>query len=84
MPDNPNAPGAEISLKALKWWKNEWQGDSFMAIGMQDPILGPTVMNAMKKCINGCPPPLEIDEAGHFVQEWGGIVAEKALENFGI
>ncbi len=53
-----------------------------MAIGMQDPVLGPPVMKALAKIIANCPPPFEIAQAGHFVQEWGGDVAKKALEAF--
>jgi pimeloyl-ACP methyl ester carboxylesterase len=54
-----------------------------MAIGMQDPVLGPPVMHALAKAIRGCPPPLELAEAGHFVQEDGRVVAERALAAFG-
>ena len=32
--------------------------------------------------LKGCPEPLEIADAGHFVQEWGNIVAQRALEVF--
>jgi len=49
---------------------------------MQDPILGPSVMRKLRKIIPRCPEPLKIKEAGHFVQEWGEIVAKKALEAF--
>jgi hypothetical protein len=41
-------------------------------------------MEALRATIRGCPPPLEIPEAGHFVQEWGEPVARKALAAFGI
>jgi hypothetical protein len=30
--------------------------------------------------IRSCPPPFELAEGGHFLQEWGGEVARKALE----
>jgi haloalkane dehalogenase len=82
VPESAEAPGAEISRKAHDWLKNEWSGDTFMAIGMQDPVLGPPVMRALRKLIRGCPEPCEISEAGHFVQEWGDEVAVKALESF--
>ena len=82
VPTTHDAPGAEISRKARDWFQNEWSGDSFMAIGMQDPILGPSVMRKLRKIIPRCPEPLKIKEAGHFVQEWGDIVAQKALEAF--
>ena len=82
VPTTFDAPGAETSRKARDWFQNEWSGDSFMAIGMQDPILGPSVMRKLRKMIPRCPEPLKIKEAGHFVQEWGDIVAKKALEYF--
>jgi pimeloyl-ACP methyl ester carboxylesterase len=50
-----------------------------MAIGMQDPVLGPPAMHYLHGIIRNCPPPMEIPEAGHFVQEWGQDIAEKAL-----
>ena len=51
-------------------------------IGMRDPVLGPPVMKALDKILANCPQPFEIAEAGHFVQEWAGDVAKKALEAF--
>jgi haloalkane dehalogenase/tRNA(adenine34) deaminase len=53
-----------------------------MAIGMQDPVLGPPVMQALARTIRNCAPPFELPEAGHFVQEHGQVVAEKALRYF--
>ncbi|MEE4379988.1 MAG: alpha/beta fold hydrolase, partial [Candidatus Competibacteraceae bacterium] len=82
VPDHPDAEGAEISRRARDWWRNEWNGPSFMAVGVQDRILGPDVMRQVRKLIKGCPPPFEVQEAGHFVQEWGESVATKALEAF--
>ncbi len=74
--------GIEISRKAADFWSKQWNGDVFMAVGMKDEMLGPSVMAHMQKLINGCPEPLEIKEAGHFVQEHGELVAKKALEAF--
>jgi pimeloyl-ACP methyl ester carboxylesterase len=82
VPDNPDADGAELSRSARDWLKTKWSGETFMAIGMRDPVLGPPVMEALGKSIANCPQPFEIAEAGHFVQEWGGDVAKKALEAF--
>ena len=84
VPDHPDAPGAALSRRAREWLRKEWNGKTFMALGMQDPVLGPPVMKGLRKLIQGCPEPLEIDDAGHFVQEWGDVVASKALEHFGI
>lgn len=82
VPDYPDADGAAVARRARDWWRHEWSGPSFMAVGVQDPILGPDVMRQVRKLIRGCPPPLEVQEAGHFVQEWGEGVAAKALETF--
>ena len=82
VPDSPAAPGAEISRAARDWWSKHWQGTSFMAIGMQDPVLGAPVMNELRKYIRGCPAPFEISEAGHFTPEWGGRIAANALAHF--
>jgi pimeloyl-ACP methyl ester carboxylesterase len=53
-----------------------------MAVGMKDPVLGPTVMAALRQHIRGCPPPLEISDGGHFVQEWGNEIAEATVAAF--
>ena len=79
VPDHPDAPGAALSRKARSWWQTDWQGKSFMAIGVQDPVLGVPAMQYLHRQIRNCPPPLELPEAGHFVQEWGEAIAEKAL-----
>ena len=84
VPDSDEAPGADISRQAARFWSERWQGDSFMAIGMQDPVLGPPAMQSLRKLIRGCPEPLEVADGGHFVQERGGPVAEAALRHFGL
>ncbi len=84
VPDSEDAPGAELSRQAARFWSERWQGDSFMAIGMQDPVLGPPAMQSLRKLIRGCPEPLEVADGGHFVQERGGPVAEAALRHFGL
>jgi len=80
--DRPDADGAALSRRARDWWRTEWSGASFMAIGMKDPVLGPPVMAELRRHIRGCPPPLEIADGGHFVQEWGAPIAKAALDVF--
>ncbi len=78
----PDMEGVALARRAQDWWSNDWRGQSFMAVGMQDPVLGPAVMAELRGRIRGCPEPMEIAEAGHFVQEWGHPVAEAALRSF--
>jgi haloalkane dehalogenase len=80
---DPSMEGIAHSKAAIDFFQNQWQGESFMAIGMQDPVLGPPVMQWLRGVINGCPEPLQVAEAGHFVQEWGGPVAQAALKHWG-
>ena len=82
VPVSPDMEGVEVSRAAADFWTNEWQGKSFMAIGMADPVLGPAAMMKLHKMINGCPPPMEIEGGGHFVQEWGEPIARAALKSF--
>jgi haloalkane dehalogenase/tRNA(adenine34) deaminase len=84
VPDHEGAPGAALSREAAAFWRDRWQGQSLMAIGMQDPVLGPPAMRSLHKLIRGCPAPMEVAEGGHFVQEWGGPVAQAALVHFGL
>ena len=82
VPDGEDAPGAAISREAAAFWRDRWQGESFMAVGMQDPVLGAPVMQALASMIRGCPPPLEVAEGGHFLPEWGTPIAQAALRHF--
>lgn len=68
---------------ARDWWSTQFNGQSFMAIGAADPVLGPDVMNAVRQSIRGCPEPLVLEGVGHFVQEAGDRVARAALKAWG-
>jgi tRNA(adenine34) deaminase len=83
VPEFEHSEGAAISRAALAFWKNDWKGKSFMAIGAQDPVLGPSVMHGLRKAIAGCPEPMVIEQAGHFVQEHGEPIARAAMAHFG-
>jgi haloalkane dehalogenase len=75
VPERYDDPGAAISRKARDWLSSSWQGEAFMAIGMQDPVLGPPVMHELRKSIRNCREPHLIAQGGHFLQEWGEEVA---------
>ena len=83
VPVSPDMKGVEVSRAAVAFWSSEFQGKSFMAIGMADPVLDPPAMMKLNAMINGCPPPMEIESGGHFVQEWGEPIARAALKSFG-
>ena len=54
-----------------------------MAVGQQDPVLGPPVMQTLHEQIRGCPEPLMLPAAGHFVQEHGEALVPLALAQLG-
>ena len=84
VPDSADAPGAALSRAALGFWRERWAGDSFMAVGQQDPVLGEPVMQSLARVIRGCAPPMLLPQAGHFVPEWGAPVAQAALAHFAL
>lgn len=82
VPAGPGDPGAALSRQARDFWRQQWQGRSLMAVGAQDPVLGPATMRALRADIRGCPDPIVLPQAGHFVQEHGRGIAERAVEYF--
>ncbi|MEP6824307.1 MAG: tRNA adenosine(34) deaminase TadA [Ramlibacter sp.] len=82
VPGHPDSDGAAVSREARHFWSNQWQGQSLMAVGAQDPVLGLPVMQALRGWIRGCPEPLVLPHAGHFVQEHGETVATAAVGYF--
>jgi len=84
VPVEPGMAGVEHGQRAREFLANDWEGETFMAVGMQDIVLGPPVMEELRSTIRGCPPPFEVPEANHFVQEWGDQVARAALDAFGL
>jgi tRNA(adenine34) deaminase len=82
VPDRPDADGAAVSRQARDFWANQWSGQTMMAVGAQDPVLGVPVMEALRHAIRGCPEPMVLPQAGHFVQEHGEAIAEAAVRYF--
>ena len=79
VPDAPDADGAAVSRQAARFWREEWQGLSLMAVGAQDPVFTPALMEQLRLQIKRCPPMLTIAQGGHFVQEHGRYIAQEAL-----
>lgn len=78
VPELADDEGAAVSRQAREFWRHDWQGQTFMAIGQQDPVLGEPVMRALQHDIRNCPEPLLLPQAGHFVQEHGERIAREA------
>ncbi|MFN7856584.1 MAG: tRNA adenosine(34) deaminase TadA [Acidovorax sp.] len=79
---DPKQEGAAVSRAARDFWRDRWQGRSLMVVGAQDPVLGLATMQALRQDIRGCPEPLVLPAAGHFVQEHGEAIAAQAVEYF--
>lgn len=84
VPTAADDPGAAISRQAQSWLRNDWSGSSFIAIGLADPVLPPDSMRRLAAGIRNSPPPLEVVDAGHFVQEWGQSIASAGLRVLGL
>jgi tRNA(adenine34) deaminase len=82
VPEHADDDGAAVSRQARDFWASQWQGQSLMAIGQQDPVLGGPVMQALHATIRGCPEPMRLPQAGHFVQEHGEVIAQAAVRHF--
>jgi tRNA(adenine34) deaminase len=82
LPGHPDAGGAAVSRTARGFWQHTWQGRSLMFVGAQDPVLGLPVMQALQRDIRGCPAPIVLPHAGHFVPEQGQAIAVQAVEYF--
>jgi haloalkane dehalogenase len=79
----PGMEGIPEAMAASSFWSTDWNGQTFMAIGETDTNLGLKTMLPLRDAIQGCPEPLLLKDAGHFVQEWGEPVATAALRAFG-
>lgn len=83
VPEFADSDGAAISRLAREFWQHQWQGQTFMAVGAADPVLGPPAMAQLQSIIRNCPAPMVVPEAGHFVQEHGQAIAQAAVAAFG-
>lgn len=82
VPEFEDSDGAAVSRQARDFWRNDWTGQTLMAVGIQDPVLGLPVMQSLRTQIAGCGEPMLIEQAGHFVQEHGVPIAEAAVRYF--
>ncbi len=82
VPEFRDSDGAAASRRAQTFWMQDWRGQTLMAIGTQDPVLGLPVMTQLRAMIRDCPEPLLLPQAGHFTQEHGEPVAKAAVGYF--
>jgi pimeloyl-ACP methyl ester carboxylesterase len=82
VPVSPSMEGVDQGLASVEFFRNRWAGESFMAIGQADPVLGEPQMRALHAVIRNCPEPMLIADGGHFLQEWGEPIAQAALRSF--
>lgn len=82
VPDAVDDEGAALSRDAREWWRLHWAGKTFMAIGMNDPVIIPKAMYGMERIIRNCPPPFELEDGGHFLPEWGERFVGRAIAAF--
>ena len=83
---DPSMEGVEVSKQSMNLYRTsdlfEAEDNIFMACGQKDPVLGPPVMQGLAQMWkNGCYY-AEIEEGGHFLQEWGDKVARLAIQVF--
>ena len=82
VPEQAQDEGAELSRQAEVFWRDQWAGRSLLVVGEQDPVLGVPVMQALQQTIRQAPPLWVLPQAGHFVQEHGQAIAERAVAHF--
>lgn len=83
VPITAEMDGVDLSRRARAWWQTAWHGETFIAAGGKDPVLGPPAMARLRTFVRDAPAPVEYADAGHFIQEWGDAVARDALASFG-
>ncbi len=82
VPEFGDSDGAPVSRQARDFWRHQWTGETLMAIGAQDPVLGLPLMRELQGVIKGCGEPMIVEDGGHFVQEHGEQIARRAVSFF--
>jgi len=77
VPLDQGDPFAEVSRKALEWWRT-FGGPVFVAAGVDDFVFPESLMQKLRSVFPNPSGLLRVEE-GHFVQEKGDLVAHAAL-----
>lgn len=81
IPEDVDAPGAELMRETRQYLTDQWDGASQIIVGPRDPVHGHSSMRALHGQIRGCPEPIMLEHAGHFVPEWGDEFADAMLRS---
>lgn len=79
-PINSDADGYDICNNALKWWKENSLNQVYVIGGARDPLVTIDKMKAVSKIISTDDQTHVINNAGHFVPEWGMEFGEELFE----
>ena len=71
----PGMEGVAESEAALRFWGEEWAGQSFMAIGAKHPDAA--TMHILRSQIRGCPEPMVLSEAATLYQSGASQLPER-------
>ena len=83
VPDHPEADGAALSREARQWWARNGTAPASWPSACRTRCSVRPRWRMLRQTIRNCPPPLELAEAGHFVQEQSGdVIAREALAQF--
>ena len=80
--DARDSDGAVMSRQARAFWRDQWRGQTLLAVGAQDPVFGPVEMERLRGSLFGRPPLLVLEHAGHFAPEQGESTAQRAVGYF--
>ena len=79
-PINSDADGYDICNNAFKWWEENSLNQVYVIGGARDPLVTIDKMKAVSKIISTDDQTHVINNAGHFVPEWGMEFGEELFE----
>ena len=77
-----HADSAALSRAAQQFWQQDWAGRSLAMAGQSDVVWGLAAMQHLQRSVRGCPAPVVVPQAGHWLPEHGAALAQQAVEYF--